>query len=226
MLAVMDIFFPNVCTVCCNSLTKSESVICLECQFHLPNTGFHLIAENQVAKAFWGKANVFSATAMYFFDKGEKVQKLLHGLKYKGQKETGIKLGKLFGAELLNTDFIKTVDCIIPVPLHAKKIRLRGYNQSEVIAQGMSQILNIPVVSDLLKRQIATATQTRKSRFERWENVDNVFVLNEAESFTGKHVLLLDDVITTGSTIAACAEAFSDVKNCKVSVGAVAFAHS
>ncbi len=221
-----EMFFPETCKACNKALVKGETVICLECEFHLPRTGFHTISANLVAKSFWGKVNIHSATAMYFFDKGDKLQKLLHKLKYNGEKEVGEKLGKLFGAELVNTEFASTIDCIVPVPLHKNKMRLRGYNQSEIIANGISQVLKIPVVTDFIGREIATETQTRKARFQRWENVDNVFEILNNQKIKGKHVLIIDDVITTGSTIAACAEAFLKAENCKVSVAAIAFAHS
>ena len=207
-------------------LVENETIICTDCEYHLPKTGFEKVKENPVAKNFWGKVNLHAATAMYSFDKGEKLQKLLHALKYRGEKEVGIKLGKLFAFELKQSELYSDVDFIIPVPLHKKKIKLRGYNQSELIAQGISEIWSKPVITDALVRKVATATQTRKTRFERWENVDNVFEIKNKETVDGKHVLLIDDVITTGSTIAACADAFAEINNCRVSVGAIAFAHS
>lgn len=221
-----SMFFPSTCKACNKQLLKNESIICLECEFHLPQTGYHKMKENPIAKNFWGRANIHYALAMYFFDKGDKLQKLLHQLKYKGQKEVGVKLGKLFGTELKNGYLAGEIDFIVPVPLHKKKLRLRGYNQSELIAQGISQTFNLPVLTDTLIRKTATDTQTRKSRFERFENVDNVFEVKQKEKVAHKHILLIDDVITTGSTIAACAEAFSTIDNCKVSVAAIAFAHT
>lgn len=223
---VRTVMFPDTCKACDNVLLRNEDVICTACEYHLPKTGFHLQSENEIAKIFWGKIHLHAATAIYFFDKGEKIQRLLHQLKYNGEEKVGTKLGKLLSVEIMHAQLFNDVSVIIPVPLHKNKIRLRGYNQSELIANGMKDVWNIPVAADLLLRKVATTTQTHKSRFERFQNVDNVFEIKNKENFVGKHVLLIDDVITTGSTIAACASAFLGIDNCRVSVAAIAFAHS
>lgn len=194
------------------------------CQLQLPQTGFHLMADNPVAKSFWGKVKLEAATAMYYFHKGEKMQSLVHQLKYKGKKEVGITLGKLFAAKLGESTSYQNCEVIAPVPLHASKERSRGFNQSTVIAQGMAEVLKKEVVPDLLMRVKATSTQTKKHRYERFENTNEVFVLNDKYK-NYKNILLVDDVITTGSTIAACADVLLEIPGAKVCVGALAFAH-
>lgn len=221
---MLSLFFPNNCAACQKPLFKNESVICMLCQLHLPQTGFHLIPNNPVAKSFWGKVTLEAATAMYYFHKGEKMQRLIHQLKYKGKKEVGIALGKIFAAKLIEADVYHNCEVIVPVPLHVSKERSRGFNQSTIIAQGIAEVLKKEVVPDLLNRIKATATQTKKHRYERFENTNEVFVLNEKHKHY-KNILLVDDVITTGSTIAACADVLHEIPGAKVCVAALAFAH-
>jgi ComF family protein len=190
----------------------------------LPKTNFHLKKENPVAQIFWGRANVFSATAFYYFNKGNKVQHLIHQLKYKGSYETGIFIGELMGCELKESALFNTVDMIVPVPLHPKKIKKRGYNQSEMFGKGMTKGLNRPMNTEVLYRQQFTETQTRKSRTERWENVENVFKVKNPEALSGKHLLLVDDVITTGSTLESCIHALETIPNVTISIAAIATA--
>ena len=161
--------------------------------------------------------------ASSFFNKGNKVQNLLHQLKYKGAKNVGEKIGLLYGYELLESNNFKDVDFIVPVPLHPKKLKKRGYNQSESFANGLSQSLNKEVVTNLLLRTVNSETQTKKSRFNRWENVATIFTISNASSIDGKHVLLVDDVITTGATIEGCAQLLTQ-NNAKVSVVTIACA--
>lgn len=224
----VSLFFPNVCHVCGNALVKGEEVICMQCEFHLPKTGYHLFEDNPVAKNFWGRVNIRSATSLYFFSKGQKLQTLIHLLKYRNCKEIGIRLGKLLGIEIKNVASYSEVDFVLPVPLHKKRIRKRGYNQSELIAEGLGEVLQKPVLKDLLIRRIPNETQTKKSRWQRFENVNEIFGINKSKKHAGhnaKHFLLVDDVVTTGSTLIACAETLEKNFNAQVSIATLACTH-
>jgi len=217
-----NLIFPKTCFACHTALLKYEKIICTSCQFYLPKTNFHLESNNNLNKVFWGRVDVKKAASFYYFNKGGKVQNLLHELKYKGAKEVGERIGELYGLELLNTDFLKGIDLIIPVPLHVKKLKKRGYNQSECFAIGLSKVTLISVQNNVLYRHEFSDTQTKKSRFNRWQNVSNIFNLKNSEKIKGMHILLVDDVITTGSTIEACAQVFNNY-GCMVSVLSIAY---
>ena len=216
--------YPELCVSCEKPLNTGEKCLCTSCRFHLPKTNFHLEEENPVVKHFWGKVKVEAAASYFLFTKGEKVQHLIHQLKYKKRKDIGVFVGELYGYDLKKSEKFSSVDVIMPVPLHPKKLRQRGYNQSECFAEGLSQSLKIPFDSKSLKRGIATETQTRKHRYERYENVDKVFSVARPEHIRGKHVLLVDDVITTGSTLVACAEALLEQPGTRVSIATIAYA--
>ncbi|MDD4847937.1 MAG: phosphoribosyltransferase family protein [Bacteroidales bacterium] len=220
----LSLFFPNCCCACNEPLGRNERILCTSCLDQLPQTNFHLHNDNPVAKVFWGKAPLNAAAALYYFRKGNKVQHLVHQLKYKGKKEIGIYLGEIYGVTLINSPLFSTVDIIVPVPLHAKKLRKRGYNQSEMFGIGLSKGMNRPMMTDILYRTTFTETQTKKSREERWKNVETVFAVHNAEAYTGKHFLLIDDVITTGSTMEACIHALEVIPHVKISVAAIAAA--
>jgi ComF family protein len=221
---LINLFYPEVCAACNNALFRGESIVCTHCLYHLPKTNFHLVPDNPVEKQFWGKVPVFSATALYYFNKGERVQHLVHRLKYRGEKEVGSLSGRILGADLLNSERFQTVDSIVPVPLHASKLRIRGFNQSDFIAAGLAEAMGTCHYPDFLIRQKATSTQTRKSRFSRFENVDRVFALNPSYPLIPHHFLLVDDVITTGSTLASCAETLLEIPGAKVSIATIAYA--
>jgi ComF family protein len=172
---------------------------------------------------FWGRIPVRNISSFIYFAKGSRYQHILHELKYNGQKNIGTEMGRMFGNELKDTGF-SCADLILPVPLHHTRQRKRGYNQSELIARGMSDILHIPVLTSLIIRTMDTLSQTRKSRFERWENVHSVFRCNNPEAIRNKHVLLVDDVITTGATLEACADCILSIEGITVSIASLAFA--
>lgn len=216
-----NLFYPHVCPACGRALSTGEKRLCSVCLWRMPKTNFHLQDDNPVLRRFWGKTNVASAASFVFFDKGEKVQRMLHSLKYQNNTELGIFLGELYGTELKTSPMFSTCDGIIPVPLHLKKIRTRGYNQSDFIAEGLSNAMGIPVHKKILTRTVATATQTRKARYARFENVENVFRLN-GEKADAKHFLIVDDIITTGSTLEACASCINQIEGVKVSIATVA----
>jgi ComF family protein len=220
----VSLFFPVVCVSCGKSLYKNENNICTYCLYHLPKSNFHLTNDNPVAKIFWGRINIQSAASFYAFNKGGKVQQLIHQLKYKGQQEVGVSLGKLYGYELRNSVDFKSVDLIIPVPLHTKRQRKRGYNQSACFAEGLAKTLHRPVDLSVLFRSAASETQTKKSRFTRWKNVESIFYTRNEQQVAHKHILLVDDVITTGATLEACAQTLLKIEGVKVSIATIAYA--
>jgi ComF family protein len=218
------LFFPACCHACSAPLWNGEKVICTACDYYLPATGFHNWAENPVSRLFWGRVDLASAAACYSFQKGGAVQQLMHHLKYKGYQEIGVEIGRRYGKELRQSTLFQQSDLIVPVPLHARKLKMRGFNQSECFARGLSESLGIPVNTTALIRIAATETQTRKSRFSRWKNVESGFALNPLVNLQGKHILLVDDVVTTGATLEACAGRLLEIKGIKVSIAAIAVA--
>lgn len=217
-----SLFFPQLCSGCGKNLFKNESVICTDCIYNLPYTNYHLDAENQVAKQFWGRVPFNSAGAFLHFLKGSRVQNLMHQLKYNNKPEVAFKLGEMYGTQVASSAPFKGIDVIIPVPLHPAKQKKRGYNQSEYLAQGLSHSLNIQVNRNLY-RNVFTETQTRKSRFVRSENMKDVFVVSEQQDLENTHVLLVDDVVTTGATLEACALELLKIKGLELSIATIAF---
>lgn len=218
------LFYPNVCNVCGSDLVQGETVVCIKCLYQIPLTRFWKHADNPVAQAFWGRVNIEHACAYFFFAKGSKYRPLLHKLKYKGKPEIGVFLGNEFGLVLKDSELYHDIDFVVPVPLHPKKLRIRGYNQAEVIADGMAKGLNTKVSTTHLLRNEFTETQTRKTRAERVLNVAQAFTLNNTSEVEGKHLLLVDDVVTTGATLEACAQRLLEIPNCRVSIAALAYA--
>lgn len=220
----LSLIFPELCQACGNNLYKGEEIICTYCQQHLPYSNFHLDNNNPVAKQFWGKTKFEATCACFHFRKGGKVQNLLHQLKYRKQKEIGIKIGRIYGYQLKYAEPYNSTEIIIPVPLHPSKLRIRGYNQSESFAIGLAESMNISVDTTTLIKTNANETQTKKNRFQRFENVEHIYKIKDFNKLSGKHILLVDDVITTGSTIEACVECLSAIPNVKISITAIAYA--
>lgn len=221
---VLGLFFPELCVTCGKRLISQEKYVCFECWQDLPSTNFHLKPDNKVAQLFWGRVNITSATAFFSYKKGSKYQQLIHFVKYKGLKELGFETGKKFAYQLLESPDFAEIDVIVPVPLHQRKEKKRGFNQSEWIANGIAKVLKKPVNTTLLNRKIFTSTQTKRNRYERWQNVENVFVLNNPDEIENKHVLLVDDVVTTGATLEACAIHILKQPGTKVSIATLAYA--
>ena len=188
----------------------------------MPRTNYHLDRNNEIAQLFWGRVNLQAATAYFFYYKGSKYQKIIHQCKYSGQKYIGYDLGMLF-AEDLKHSYFSGIDIVHPVPLHYKKLKQRGFNQSEYIARGISEVLNKPLITDAICREITGKSQTKKGRYERWRNVEGVFMIRHSSKLENRHILLVDDVITTGSTMEACAGEILKCVNTKVSVAALAY---
>ena len=219
-----DLFFPDLCAACGKYLFKNERVICTDCIFHLPYTQYHQNPENRVAKQLWGRFPFVQASAFVYFQKGNKVQNMMHQLKYNNRPETGFRLGELYAQDLMRSLKWENPDAILPVPLHPKKKRKRSYNQSEFIANGMASVLNIPVMVNNLIRETDTATQTKRTRFARYENMKQAFFITKPELLINKHLLLVDDVITTGATLEACSIELLKLKNVRISILTIAFA--
>jgi ComF family protein len=218
------LLFPELCAACNASLVANEHIICSDCRYNLPYTNFHTQPDNIVAQQFYGKINIEAAYALYFFNKGGNVQNLMHHFKYSGMKQIGNILGNIAGNQLAENPVFNTVDYIIPVPLHKKRLKMRGYNQSACFADGLAQKLNAAVEIDNLVRVVATDTQTHKSRFARFENMQEVFAVSTPQRLEGKHILLVDDIVTTGSTLEACGIELLKVPGLKLSIATIAYA--
>lgn len=220
----ISLIYPNLCLGCGKLLVTGEKLICFDCLVRMPRTNFHKVEDNKVEMIFWGRVKIEKASSFFLYQKGSIWQKVLHKIKYKGFKDAGFELGKNYGYELKGADYFGSVDYIVPVPLHPRKERKRGYNQSLSIAEGLSYSLGIPVEIKNLYRVRYTNTQTKKGRYERWENVNNIFAVRSDGIYENKHILLVDDVITTGSTLEACANAILGCTGSKVSIVTLAFA--
>ena len=222
--SLVNLFFPRVCAACGNILLEGEDTVCTTCRFLLPKTGYEQHPNNPMAQMFYGQMPFNAVMAEFFFSKTGKVQHLIHGLKYHHCRENGIFLGQEIGKSLLQAADYQRIDCILPIPLHPKKEKIRGYNQSHVIAEGISQTTSVPIAENCLVRSVFTDTQTKKSREDRWQNVKDIFEVKNTEKLKGKHVLLVDDVLTTGATLMSAGRALMQVEGIKISVATAACA--
>ncbi len=220
----LSLLFPRLCYACGNHLLRNEKLICTECFVMMPRTNYHLDGNNPVAQLFWGRCRIEKAAAFSFYNRGSRIRNLIHNLKYKGIKEIGYELGRIYGTSLQSSGFLEGIDIIIPVPLHPSKKYQRGFNQSEVISSGLSGSTGLVMDTKILERKVKTVTQTRRSRYERWVNVEGIFVVTDKDKIKGKHILLVDDVITTGSTLESCVNELLKTDDVKVSVAALAVA--
>lgn len=218
---LIDLVYPNLCPGCSEPLLQNEGTICLSCETNIPYTNFYNDPENDVAKLFWGRVKLEFVFGTFYFVKGGLTQNLIHTLKYENNKDVGVFLGQSIGREIKKSGH--QVDVIIPIPLHPKKLQIRGYNQSEYLAEGVRKVLpGIKIDNESLIRIEHSTSQTNKNKYERWENVGKIFDLHDQSKLVGKHVLLIDDVITTGSTIEACAQILSQINDIKISVASAA----
>jgi ComF family protein len=221
--SLLQIVFPHVCSGCGSDLLSVESTLCLRCMDALPETDFEKHADNPVEKMFWGRIDLESAAAAYYFTKESLVQHLMHQFKYKNNRELGLQLGRMMGYQLIHSGRFN-VDGLIPLPLFPGKEKKRGYNQSVLLCEGIAESFNVPVWNDVIIRPEHTETQTKKGRIERWKNMEGKFFLVNSERIEGKHLLLVDDVVTTGATLEACGNELLKVANSKLSIATLCFA--
>ncbi|MCB0514960.1 MAG: ComF family protein [Chitinophagales bacterium] len=221
---LVSLVYPSLCVACQNRLLTGEQFICLPCLYDLPETQYEKHKDNIVTRILGGRFPFEDAAALYFFNKGLHVQHIMHALKYDGQTDLGIFLGKLMGQKLMDSPYFQQIDGIIPVPLHPKKLKERGYNQSEFLAKGISDIMNVPLLPEALQRSQYTSSQTRKTRVERWENVAEGFEVTNKTTLQHKHILVVDDVLTTGATLEAVVHPLVYKAQAKVSIACFALA--
>lgn len=221
--SLLHLFYPHTCEACGRDLSAREEILCLRCAYALPVTGFQHMPDNPVEKAFHGRIALRRASAGYFFRQHSRLQGLIHAFKYKGRQDIAMYLGRQLGLQLRQSDWWQQVSLVLPVPLNAAKQRHRGYNQAAVLAEGIAAVLGCGSKPDVLARSPLSSTQTTRSRLERWENVSTVFLLKDATAIANKHVLLVDDVLTTGATVEACAQALMSAGNVEVSVCSLAY---
>lgn len=220
----LALIYPRNCVACGNSLFKHEEQVCNYCYLNLPKSNFHKQEKNPVEILFYGRAQLIMASSLYLFHKKGSIQKVLHSVKYRGNKELATLIGKWYAEDLAKHETVKDACVIIPVPLHPNKFKQRGYNQSEEFAKGLAAGLNINIDTASLKRTEFTTTQTKKSKYERWENVEDVFELTDKKPLENKHIILVDDVITTGATIEACYKTLQQIEGIRISVLSMAYA--
>ncbi len=219
---IKSLFFPEICFGCNDFLLSNEKTICTTCRHVLPVTNFHKIEDNPVKKVFYGRVIIENATSFIWFHKNSIVQQLIHNLKYRGFEEIGAFLGEWYGHELSGSPLYKKIDLVLPVPLHPKKLKKRKYNQVSEFARGISKIIGATYREDILIQTQRTTSQTKKRRVDRWRERKNAYEIAHGVNFEDKHILLVDDVITTGATIEACAKVLKNYQNCKVSIATIA----
>ena len=212
------LFYPNICANCNEQLLQNEKVICIFCRHDLPLTNFHSYTKNKVSRIFSGRIKIEKAYALLFFRKQGVTKNLIHDLKYKGNEEVGVFFGNWIGEIVAKNKEFSTVDFIVPVPIHAKKKKIRGYNQVTKFGECLSMHLKVPLNEAILIRQSATKTQTLKSRFERFNDLESKFSAKNTSIFKEKHILIIDDVITTGATLEACAQELLKTPGIKISI--------
>lgn len=218
LLHVLRLIYPNNCLICNESLAVGEEHLCLSCLYKLPKTNYHLQPNNPIEKRFWGKVHLQHASSYLQFEKGGSVQVLLHHIKYKGGTDLAVFMGKQIGYALNESSFYTDVDFVVPVPLHKNRFKKRGYNQSELLVNGIAEAMGKTVDANTLIRKLENPTQTKKTVYERWENTHGIFDVQNLSVFENKHVLLVDDVLTTGSTLEACVVAIEQCSGVKISV--------
>jgi ComF family protein len=221
--SLLHLMFPHVCEGCGTDVLQADNFLCIKCHADLPKTDFHFYPNNPIEKIFWGRLPITGATAQYYFTKGSKMQLLMHGLKYKGNKELGLYLGRLMGHDFAQSNRFRFIDALVPLPLFRAKEQKRGYNQATILCEGIAEVLEKPVLKDVIIRTTHTDTQTKKNRIERWENMEGRFELIKPEAIKGKHLLLIDDVITTGATLEACGACLMEGGNTKLSIATLCF---
>ena len=223
-IEIANIFYPNTCQGCSVVLTTNENTICTNCLYELPLTKYLKNNDNAIEKKFYGRIKIEKATSLLFYHKKGIVKELIHNLKYRGQEKIGSFLGNWLGREIKKYGFYNDIDYIIPVPLHKKRLKERGYNQVTKFGEQLAYHLNKPLKENLLLRKSANFTQTKKSRIDRWKNVKEIFSVSNISALENKHILLIDDIITTGATLESCANVLLKAKNIRISIAVMAVA--
>jgi ComF family protein len=216
--SLLHLFFPHTCCGCGTELLAEDILFCLYCQAFMPLTRFEYFPSNPIEKIFWGRVEIQAAAAHVYFTSGSSIQQSLHLLKYKGRKQVGEYFGLRMGMAIKQSKRFRHCDVIVPLPLFADREKKRGYNQAGVIAEGISRQLNIPVISDAVYRSKKTETQTNKSRIQRWKNMEATFEIKNPQLILGKHILLVDDVVTTGASLEACALVLKNISGVRISI--------
>ena len=220
---LLHLFLPHHCAGCGSDIMSQEQVLCMHCINRLPVTSFHMHAGNPIEKIFWGRMPVADAASYLYFSKDSLLQHIVHELKYKGNKELGLFIGSKMGEALLQTHRFRDIHALIPLPLFAARERKRGYNQALVLCQGMATVLQLPIFEKAVRRTASSETQTNKNRIDRWLNMQGKFELQQPEVIAGKHILLVDDVITTGATLEACGQELLTAANTRLSIMTMAY---
>jgi len=220
----LSLIYPRYCEACEENLFKHEDLLCNKCLLTLPKGRYHLQTHNELELLFAGRIPTISVMSLFVYQKCGRVQKILHAIKYQQQKELARFAGKLFAGENEIKNTLSGVDFVLPIPLHKNKLKVRGYNQSQLFAEGICSTLNIPLDAESLTRVRETSTQTKKRKYQRWENVEGIFEVAYPTKLEGKHVLLVDDVITTGATLEAAWQALKHCRDIKISIASIAFA--
>lgn len=220
---LMQLFFPHTCAACGSDVLNEETALCMQCLHQLPVTNFNQHANNPVEKIFWGKLPITAATSYCHFTKQSLIQNILHQAKYKNNQQAAIFMGNLLGNSLQQSNRFNTIDAIVPLPLFAARLKKRGYNQAALIARGIAAQTGKPVIETAVTRLSATETQTHKNRVERWQNMQGRFMVTNAAVLENKHVLLVDDVVTTGATLEACGQELLTIKGTQLSIATVAY---
>lgn len=221
--AIDHFIFPHTCLGCSSDLLIKEDLLCTSCFAQLPFTHFFNQSPNPIEKIFYGRLNLEHAAANLFFTKDSLLQQLMVQLKYRGNKDAGYYLGKLMGLSLQQSNYYQTIDAIIPLPLNAKKEFKRGYNQAQIISEGISIVWNKPILNHAVERPIFTETQTHENRIQRWKNMEGVFTVINEDAIKNKHILLVDDVVTTGATLESCGAEILKIDGTKLSIATVAY---
>lgn len=221
--SLTNLFFPKLCSGCGNDLFGQEEILCLSCIDKFPVTNFHLHSNNPVEKIFWGRLPIVNASSYLYFTKDSMLQHLLHAFKYKCNKEIGFYFGRCMGKSFMQSNRFQHIDALIPLPLHPKKEKIRGYNQAAVLCDGIAEVMQIPVLKTVIIRPTATQTQTHKNRTSRWENIAGKFLLAAPDAVSNKHVLLVDDVVTTGATLEACGQELLNAADVRLSIATLAY---
>jgi len=222
---LINLFFPKVCDGCRGILLQNENVFCTICRQEMPLTQYHLDAKNEAIKKFYGKIDIQFASAFLYFNKKGMVQELIHNLKYKGHEEIGTALGIWYAEDLKEISFEIPFDAVIPVPLHKKKFKERGYNQITTFGKAIAAGFSISFNEKILLRKVYSKTQSKKNLLGRSENIENIFDVEFTEADHNKHFLIVDDVLTTGATIEACSRALLKIPGAKISTICIAMAH-